>query len=739
MFLRLNEVWCKRSWPMNLTSNSRPKQRAPPAPQVGRGDVLFTLFRHKWIILGSMALGILAAMVVAILNPPLYVSQAKLLLHYVTESKGVDQKEIEILTCLDTVTQAVAMVGPERILAGNGGGNSSVAAAGVIGSGIDVSSSSSPILTISFKNRDKEIVQQVLDAVIHAYILKRLEVYTGAGVLDEYWVKDLAEKLAHTEEELQRAKTAARPAFLDESGQPYETRIAKAQAGPDVARSEVAARRAALGEESKQRRFQNSTDGADTPADALSNYTDLVAELEKLKNEARKLSRQGYKEAHPLVQTVRGQLRNLSAQKAELERDFPALSQAAVAAPGRGTNSAGLDVASQLTEIKRLSARVASLESSLSNLQAQAAHVLELEPKIAELERQRAHLRSSYDSIMARLAKVMGGANTKDDKVINISVVQNPSPPQLDLKKMLELVGGALLGCIGLGVSLAFLLDRFLDRTIKGTVDVEQHLRMPVFLAIPDASRDGRVRLPRLPGGRPDTVAATTDPSRWTGQVGDRALASWDAGRSLGVYAAGLRERVWTYFEVHDMDLKKPKLVAVTGCGRGTGVSTLARGLASELSKTGDGNVLLVDVSGKQRAAHSCSMRKPGYGVSEVLKPGGRAEARVQERLYVARLDEVTGVDLALVLCRRFNYLVPKLKASDYDYIIFDMPPVSPTSPTPRLASHMDLTLLVLESERTEQKAAARAKELMHEAHANVAAVLNKCRRHVPEALCKDL
>ena len=217
------------------------------------------------------------------------------------------------------------------------------------------------------------------------------------------------------------------------------------------------------------------------------------------------------------------------------------------------------------------------------------------------------------------------------------------------------------------------------------------------------------------------------------------ALAPWDPNHHLKSYAEGLRERVRTYFEVNDMNMKKPKLVAVTGCGKGTGVTTLASGLAAELSKTGDGNVLLVDMNGDQGAAHSFYMGKPGCGVSDVLNPDGRADARVQEKLYVASLDKGTDAELAMVLPKRFNHLVPKLKASDYDYIVFDMPPVSPTSPTPRLASHMDLTLLILESERTGQKAAARAKELMRESRANVATVLNKCHQHVPGALSQEL
>ena len=51
----------------------------------------------------------------------------------------------------------------------------------------------------------------------------------------------------------------------------------------------------------------------------------------------------------------------------------------------------------------------------------------------------------------------------------------------------------------------------------------------------------------------------------------------------------------------------------------------------------------------------------------------------------------------------------------------------------------LDIVLLVLEAERTGQQTAARASTLMREARANVAAVLNKCRPHVPVLLGQEL
>ena len=79
------------------------------------------------------------------------------------------------------------------------------------------------------------------------------------------------------------------------------------------------------------------------------------------------------------------------------------------------------------------------------------------------------------------------------------------------------------------------------------------------------------------------------------------------------------------------------------------------------------------------------------------------------------------------------------MRASDYDYIIFDMPPMSQISITPRLARYMDMVLLVVESEKTDRDAAKRATNLLLESKTNVGVVLNKSRDHLPRRLQHDI
>ena len=198
-----------------------------------------------------------------------------------------------------------------------------------------------------------------------------------------------------------------------------------------------------------------------------------------------------------------------------------------------------------------------------------------------------------------------------------------------------------------------------------------------------------------------------------------------------------LRDRLVRYFESINLT-RKPKLVAVTSTAKGAGVSTIAAGLAASLSETGDGRVLLVDMNLENGAAQQFFRGKPGCQLDDALASEKRDHALVQENLYV--VSEGSNADkLPRILPKRFASLVPKLKASDYDYIIFDMPPVTQTSVTTRLAGFMDTVMLVIESEKTNRDVVQQANQLLMQSKANVTAVLNKTRKYVPARLQHDL
>jgi Mrp family chromosome partitioning ATPase len=66
------------------------------------------------------------------------------------------------------------------------------------------------------------------------------------------------------------------------------------------------------------------------------------------------------------------------------------------------------------------------------------------------------------------------------------------------------------------------------------------------------------------------------------------------------------------------------------------------------------------------------------------------------------------------------------------------MPPVNQTSATARLSGLMDMVLLVIESEKTNQDVVKRVIKLLAESKATVRTVLNKSRNYIPARLHQE-
>ncbi len=704
-------------------------------------DIYYIVFRRKWVLLGFACLGVIAAVAVSWIRPPKYGSVAKVMVRYVVNAEGNPSdpekprmlesgsesaitSEIEILTSLDVAEIAAGVVGPEKILAKVGGGNSQLAAAGVIKSGLEVSPPRSTVLTVTFRHPDAEVVQPVLRALLDTYTQRHSVVRLGHG--NEYYIRqrdELREKLAKTEEQIKELKAQAKLPYAY-----YQTQIEKQSAELFAAETELASARAVVGDAPLASADTNGAIRIIPPAETVKEYSELVESLATLKKQEQDLLLKSFTAAHPQVRAVRDVIERYSANKAKLEEKFPNLGSYASSGVSVGTNSTRTDIGTEFANIKRLTAKVDSLRSRLSGLEADAISVMNLEPRIAQLERQRQQEEKDYQFCQTAIEQEAAGAG----KLVHMSIVQSPTPPGLDRKKLMKLVGAAFAGCFGMGVALAFLIDLVLDRTIRRATDVKRHLRAPLFISIPDITQPKQGARKRVLPSRTAVAEETNG-----GSSDNSAIAPWDQANQLRPFAEGLRERVITHFEVNNV-LHKPKLIGVTGCTDGSGVTTLASGLAAALSKTGEGNVLLVDMNAGEGEAHSFYKGKPGFALAEVLHPDSRADAKIEENLYLASLRPTTNDKLARVLPSHFMNLVPKLKASDYDYIIFDMPHVTPTSVTPRLASYMDMVLLVLESEKTPQQLAGQAGALLAESRANAAVVLNKRRRYVPQVLSHE-
>ncbi len=724
----------------------------------GLKDVLYALFKHKRKIVLCAIGGLLAAIGCIVLYPPVYESQAKLLVRYVLERSAVDQSEntvqmnqsgrstdsvmnseVEILTSWDLAVQVAKAIGPKRILPGAGAAASENAAAAAVSSGLTVTEGGE-VLFLSYKNRDPELATLVLNELVNRYFVKHLEVHRSAGAFDfvTQQTDQVRARLDQTEDALKGLKTKYGVTTLAETTKALNSELAQAQEKYRDAEADVAEQRARVKEmgsstgnssdegrgrkkastSSKSKKGkESSAETAQPSEDDLDRYKALVAHIDELHKAEVDLSGK-YTARNPLLQSTRSQISDAQERKHDLEKKYPD-----IAAKSRMTNADGSESLSQSAMLAGLEAKTGALKTRVHDVQEQIRKLSEVAPQIADLERRKEMEENNYKYFEASLEKARIDEALDPSKMPNISAVQQPSPPALVTKKRNKIALVLAGGGVALGFAFALLRELILNQTVKRPLELEERIGVAPMISIPYQSRKA---LARAKNNDYKELALPKTNGTHTHE------APWEEGHFIRSFSEAMRDRISMYFERHGLT-HKPKLLGVTSFSAKAGTSTIAAGLAAALSEMRDGKVLLVDVNVGNAAAHPFLKGRPAATLGDLIQPGSPATPSGAENLYLATVGSNEGpVQRAL---KRFFAMMPNLKASDFDYIVFDMPPLNQTTPTLGMSEYMDKILLIVEAEKTHRDVVKRGYKELKAGRADVSIVMNKVRSYVPESL----
>ena len=713
------------------------------SPQSGFGprDIVYALLKHKWLIVVGAIIGVVAGAMVKARYTPVYESNAKLLVRYIVERTPIDSvdatsgkssenvigSEMEILTSWDLATQVADAVGVQRLVP-NSPGASKTDAALTVSSGLRVSAGrGSNIIFVSYTNADLELARLVLDELLNRYFTKHLEVHRSAGAFDfvTQQTDQVRTRLNETEDALKALKAKAGITSYAESTAALGAALRKSEDDLYNAEEELADQRervkmleaitAGSGKASENGR------GIATDKDAQ-RYQALGSRLTALRgSELDLLSK--YTPTHPQVKQHQEQMETLEKQKAALEQKFPELALNATAPAG----AVPVTEASEKARLAEMEARTANIKARLENIRESMRKLSDVGSQIAELERNQELEIANYKYFKGTLEKARIDEALDPSKMPNISTVQRPSPPARVFGKRDKMVKMLSLGGLGAAVAFALLKELILNQGIKRADELESRLGTRLLVSIP--YQRGKRRL-RLPWKKPNAGSGLVQ----SGKNGAE-IPPWEPSHFVRPYAAAIRDRLGLYFELNEMT-HKPKLVGVTGFRDGGGISTLAAGLAAALSETGDGKVLLVDVNLGPGEVHPFFNGRPALPLTAALTANGSLPSAA-DNLYLATVGP-TAVGVAQLGLKKFFDLMPNLQASDFDYVIFDMPPLDQTSPTLGMAGFMDKVLLVVEAEKTNRDTVKRGYEALTTSRDNVAVVLNKARSYAPKWLAGD-
>lgn len=712
-------------------------------PKFSVGDIYYVLFRHKWLILLLTALGVGAAVAIYVRTPAVYRSEAKLLVRYITESTTFDpdakggrssvplrvdenviNSEVEILLSRDLVESVVDEIGPRLSLMPTTNSEDRLMAAMGIMRSLQVDAPKrTTIIRVSYDAPNPVLAQEVLQRLVLRYLERHNEIHRSVGAFEflSQQTDQIRSRLAQTEEDLRRIKSEAGVVSIDETKAQLSDRFRTLQQALQEAEASLAgsrARASTLLAQMGPREGGASAASSNAPPHRTATERDMAL-LNSMTARERELLAT-YSEGSAPVREVRARIAEMR-RMMDLADINPAPTNV-VANSEADTYANARDYMQEQASIASLEARLAVLKEQLTQAARDVQRADEIESRVSELRRRKEIQEANYKYFAESLeqARIDDALNAR--KISNISVVQPATyPAQATRPNLPRNIGIVLaLGIFG-GLGLAFVREFLFDHSLKRSVDVEASVGAPTLISIP---RMKEWSAAPLVDGRP--AMALLGPAGAAGGSGDGRDDAAD-------YYEALRDRVLLAIENSP---RRPYILGVTGCKPDSGVSTVAAGLALSLARGSSDRVLMVDGNPEHRSTRRVLGVDPKGGFIEITGDGHGNAAVVETNVFLVPAADGSVPPPAGGAAQKFLELLGRLRESATTYVVVDLPPVTETSLTLRIARFIDGIVLVVEAEKVDRDMAERARHLLAQSNGMIiGSVLNKQRRYVPNWL----
>lgn len=417
------------------------------------------------------------------------------------------------------------------------------------------------------------------------------------------------------------------------------------------------------------------TEGAETEGERLIEYgvverprwVDLKRDRVRLEAQLAQ-AREKFKDSHPVVQQLQAELeKNRREMLAEVQF---ALNQF----------ESRLEALSLLEQAARRVEKEWETEAIEATRKAQDYEAL---------RRNVARLQGLYDLVFNRLKEidVALGIEPETERIMERAV---PPEEPITTRKVQSIILAAIVG-LGIGLGLVFGLE-YIDDSIRYPEEVNKWLGVPYLGLIPTARWD--------PKDLRTHVLSNIDQKS--------VLAEAYRNLRAAFLFSGRADRVRT--------------ILVTSAVPREGKTTTCLNLAVSLAQAGH-HVLLVDGDLRRGELHLFFGIDGGFGLSDVLAGKAKPDAVIQ-RTGLSNLDCVATGPLPPNPAELF--LRPEMTAfldyvrRNYDYVLFDCPPVMAVSEAAILGSLCDTVIYVVWAGRTSRKLCAMALQMLRERGADV-------------------
>ncbi|WP_017651408.1 GumC family protein [Fortiea contorta] len=339
-----------------------------------------------------------------------------------------------------------------------------------------------------------------------------------------------------------------------------------------------------------------------------------------------------------------------------------------------------------------LEKEIAALSDKLSAYKERVNVLPRFEQTQRQLERKLKAAQTTYEALLTRLQEVQVAENQNIGNARIISPALIPDQPAASKKTLLVLGGGIFGGMLGLIAALA--LDA-IDRSIKTVKEAKELFQYTLLGVIPGVSRNDKN------GSSTGGVEQSTSIPRVIG----RDIPNFPIGDAYQMLQANLK------FLNSDQEIKA---IAVTSSVAKEGKSEVAANLAVAMAQLGR-RVLLVDADMRHPVQHQIWGMTNVVGLSDAIIDQIALGIAVQEvipNLYVLPSGVVPPNTVALLGSKKMEALVT-IFSKEYDFVIFDTPPLAGTPDAAVLGKMTNGVLLVVRPGIVDSASATTAREFL--------------------------
>lgn len=382
--------------------------------------------------------------------------------------------------------------------------------------------------------------------------------------------------------------------------------------------------------------------------DGSSQYSQLLAELNRLENQKMQLSRD-LKEKHPALVTLS---KNIELRQQEIQNSLQTAEQYRK---------------SRLVVLKREAEAYGPLIEQDSE---RALEQTSIENEYQRLIGQERTTRLELERLQTQLREISNITSDEEAfSVLDINATDSTAPVRP--KRPVIVLTGLLVGSL-VGVGILFLLNRLDDR-LETPEDIEEQLEEPILGQLPEVEKkhykEGYLLLTRM---KTHTMFAES---------------------LRGVRSALLLSPEGT----------SKRMLAVTSAVPGDGKTTFTTNFAVTLAHAGN-RTLLIDADLRRGNIHGYFEQPLEGGFSEVLQGKLGLKEAVREtgidNLYFMRAGERPANPSELLIGSGTKDLIQQLR-QEFDYVVFDCPPLTAIDDTFSIAAYLDGLFFVVRAGRT--------------------------------------